>query len=154
MHYSLLLSKSFMSERWKNRKHYSTAQKNYLTFFKRSRTVLLIWYIDKITGFLSFFCWRWLQWEFRIKIVYLKCIYLIIIGWRWACYRELSRQRLALSAEAARNYFSFILCAIYSLELFSFILCTKTKKRLLLVLKQSFASATTEYQELFVDVTS
>ena len=43
----------------------------------------------------------------------------------------------------------------YSLELFSFILCTKTKKRLLPVLQTIICDVIiTEYQELFADVTS
>ena len=55
------------------------------------------------------------------------------------------------------NYLSFILCTIYSLGLFSFILRTKTKNWLLLVLQNIICQRDvmiTEYQELFVDVTS
>ena len=55
------------------------------------------------------------------------------------------------------NYLSFILCTNYSLELFSFILCAKTKKPDLLVLQTIIRKRDviiTEYQELFADVTS
>ena len=55
------------------------------------------------------------------------------------------------------NYLSFILCTNYCLELFSFILRTKTKNWLLLVLQTIICKCDviiTEYQELFVDMTS